>query len=121
MLSWIAYYNEGEASSTDGLNTRGSKEILKHPPSNKKEIKPGMKRRLEAKDDTIKRRAIKLSKVGFSLLKTNPQIVGSNEKMQMELLNRNSLRSKKNIRALSRNRSYPHQHTSPQVVSPDNS
>ena len=121
MLSWIAYYNEGEASSTYGLNTRGSKEILKHPPSSEKEIKSGMKRRLEAKDDTINRRVIKLSKVGFGLLKTNPQIVGPNEKMQMEVLNRNSLRGKKNMRALSRNRSYLHKYTSPQVVSPDNS
>lgn len=103
MLSWIAYYNEGEASSTDGLNTRGSKEILKHPPNSEKEIKSRMKRRLEAKDDKINRRAIKLSKVGSVLLKTNPQIGGPNEKMQMEVLNRNSLKSKKNMRALSRN------------------
>lgn len=113
MLSWTVFYNEAEPTLTIRPDHQQGSSV-----SQKNETyKLGVKRKLEAEDWLPSKRAIKLTKVGSSLLKIAHQPISQTTLAQQKNTSKCSPIFKKKMKALAREHSYLQACGSPQEVS----
>ena len=96
VLSWIAYYNEGEQPALASIKAQSSL------PINQTEVLNWGKRKLEEVESPTNIRALKLTKVGSGLLKLDSQPNPYNQPSQNKTMGRSKLNRKKKIKELVR-------------------
>ena len=96
VVSWIAYYNEGEQLALASIKAQSSL------PTNQTKVLNRGKRKLEEMDSLANIRALKLTKVGFGLLKSDSMPNPYNQPSQNKTMGRSKLNRKKKIKELTR-------------------
>ena len=96
VLSWIAYYNEGEKSVLESSKAQSNMEI------SQKEVFNRGKRKLEEEESPANLRALKLTKVGSGLLKLESQSNVFNQISQNRSTRRAKVHQKKKLKDLAR-------------------
>nr|POE65786.1 hypothetical protein CFP56_38256 [Quercus suber] len=96
VLSWTAYYNEGEQSVLESSKAQSNMEL------NQIEVCNHGKRKLGEVESPVNLRALKLAKVGSGLLKLESQSKALNQISQNKTMGRAKVHRKKKIKELAR-------------------